>query len=301
MKKTEKKETKRVSPAATAKRWLKTLQEVRESKTYYEKIRGFKPHVEVLYESDDFVVRTAQSAPELLKSLELRHEIFVREWQGRSAYHGLDVDDYDFEGDHLMIIDKRDDVVVGTYRLLCSRFTNKFYSDSEFDLGQLIASPGVKLEMGRACVHQDYRDGNTIDLLWKGLSSYIRAVNCHYLFGCSSVKSTDPVVMSSLYNYFAARDSWTDDFKVRARKKYDFPGFAIDSAKELPVSEAREMIPPLLRSYLHAGAKVYGSPALDRDFACADLLTVLDLSSLNKKFQARYLEGFTVAKTVAKT
>src|SRR5947208_12946318 len=44
----------------------------------------------------------------------------------------------------------------------------------------------------------------------------------------------------------------------------------------LPISQKREFLPALLRSYLHAGAKVYGWPALDLDFACTDLLTILD-------------------------
>lgn len=282
--------------AQAAKRWLKTFQEVRESKVFYEKIRDFQPHIEIQYESEDFVVTTAQSAEELLRILELRHEIFVWEWQGRKAYHGLDVDDYDFEGDHLMIIDKRIDKVVGTYRLLCSKFAQKFYSDSEFDLEVFLKSPGVKLEMGRACVHQDYRDGNTIDLLWKGLSAYIRKANVHYLFGCSSVKTTDPEKMSALFRYFQEREVWSDDHHIRARKKYDFTGFDMTNSAAMPVIDAKEMTPPLLRSYLNSGAKVYGQPALDRDFACADLLTILDLSRLNAKFQARYLEGFTVGQ-----
>jgi len=296
MKKVEQKESKRMRAAQAAKRWLKTFQEVRESKMYYEKIRDFQPHIEVQHESEDFLVTTAQSAEELLKILELRHEIFVWEWQGRKAFHGLDVDDYDFEGDHLMIIDKKIDKVVGTYRLLCSKFATKFYSDSEFVLDEFLKGPEVKLEMGRACVHQDYRDGNTIDLLWKGLSAYIRAAKVNYLFGCSSVKTTDAEKMSALFKYFEGREMWSDDHHIRTRKKYDFTGFDMSKAQALPVLEAKEMIPPLLRSYVNAGAKVYGHPALDRDFACADLLTILDLSRLNTKFQARYLEGFEVGK-----
>jgi putative hemolysin len=66
--------------------------------------------------------------------------------------------------------------------------------------------------------------------------------------------------------------------------------------ESMGVIAAKEFTPPLLRSYLNAGAKVYGWPALDREFACADLLTILDISRLNKKFQVRYLEGYEVAK-----
>lgn len=288
----KKKASKRMRAAQAARRLIKTFQEARESKTYYEKIREFKPKLQIRHETDDFLVKTAESPQELLQILELRHEIFIWEWQGRKAFHGLDVDEYDFSGDHLMIIDKRIEKVVGTYRFLCSSFTTEFYSDSEFDLARFIAAPGGKMEMGRACVHQDFRDGNTIDLLWKGLSAYIRAANVNYLFGCSSVKTIDPIETGSLYKYLKERDGWCDDFEIRARKKYEFRGFDMENAPPLQIAEAKEMIPPLLRSYLHAGSKVYGWPALDKEFACGDLLTILDLSRLNKKFQARFLEGY---------
>src|SRR5690606_22570614 len=119
---------------------------------------------------------------ELLKILQLRHDIFVKEWQGRKTYHGLDVDNYDFAGDHLMIIDKSNNEVVGTYRLLCSKFTDRFYSQSEFHMDEFLRWPVVKLELGRACVHPQYRDGSTIDLLWKGLTRYIDEVEARYLF-----------------------------------------------------------------------------------------------------------------------
>ncbi|MCB5295473.1 MAG: hypothetical protein LHW52_02880, partial [Candidatus Cloacimonetes bacterium] len=44
--------------------------------------------------------------------------------------------------------------------------------------------------------------------------------------------------------------------------------------------EMRDRIPSLLNSYLKAGAKVCGSPALDRSFKCIDFLTLLDVSEL---------------------
>ena len=38
-------------------------------------------------------------------------------------------------------------------------------------------------------------------------------------------------------------------------------------------------MPPLLGSYFKAGAKVYSPPALDRDFSCIDLLTILNMQT----------------------
>lgn len=271
-----------------AKKLIRTFQEARQKKTLYHRVREYRGFVGIEYETEDFRVCTAQSGPELLKVLQLRHEIFIEEWQGRRAFHGLDVDQYDFNADHLMIIDKRIGEVVGTYRLLSSHFTHDFYSSSEFQLEDFLRLPAVKLEMGRACVHSTYRNGNTIDLLWKGLSKYIQETKTEYLFGCSSVKSTDPAVVNKLYRTLHEQEGFTDDFQVRPTWDYRFPGFLHSSPQPLSPAERRELMPPLLRSYLNAGAKVYGWPALDRDFACTDLLTILDWKQLNPRFQSRF-------------
>ncbi|HMN69608.1 MAG TPA: GNAT family N-acyltransferase [Bdellovibrionales bacterium] len=274
--------------ALSAKRFLRTFQEARQKKSLYARVREYRGFVPVLLETDDFRVRTAMNGTELLRVLELRHQVFIEEWQGRRAYHGLDVDGYDFHADHLIIEDKRVGRVVGTYRLLSSHFTHDFYSGSEFELGAFLRAPAVKLEMGRACVHRDHRNGNTIDLLWKGLSRYIAKTKTELLFGCSSVKTTDPVVMNRLYRTLVEQHAWRDDHQIRPNGEYRFPGFLIAHPQPLTPLEKRELMPPLLRSYLQAGAHVYGWPALDRDFACTDLLTILDWNSLQPRFRSRF-------------
>lgn len=274
---------------ATAKNIFRSFQEARQKKSLYSRIKDFRGFVPIRYETEDFLVTTAQSGADLLKVLELRHEIFVQDWQGRRAYHGLDVDIYDFSADHLMIIDKRSSQVVGTYRLLSSHFTHDFYSASEFDMDDFVRKPSVKLEMGRACVRADYRDGNTIDLLWKGLTRYIFLTKSEFLFGCASIKTTDPEVIGRVYRTLREQSGWSDEYQVRANWDYQLPDFSILTPEGLNAAEKRELIPPLLRSYLVAGAKVYGWPALDREFACVDLLTILDWKQLNPKFQSRYV------------
>jgi putative hemolysin len=277
-----------MSPTSSAKNLIRTFQEARQKKSWYTKIRDYRRFVEINYESDDFLVTTAAGHDELIRVLQLRHEVFVKEWQGRRTFHGLDVDQYDFSADHLLIINKNNDEIVGTYRLLCSHFTKEFYSASQFHLGDFMRLPKVKLELGRACVKPAYRDGQAIDLLWKGLVQYIAKTHTQLLFGCSSIKTIQASSVNRLYRTLKDQGSWTDEFEIRTTEDYDFEDFQPDLAEALDVRQKRELLPPLLRSYLHAGAKVYGQPALDWDFQCTDLFTVLDWSQLNKRFQSRF-------------
>lgn len=277
-----------MTAALSPRNLLRTFREVRQSKSWLAKVRDYRNFLSVHIETDGFIVRTVENSADLLKVLELRHEVFVEEWQGRRSFHRLDVDDYDFQADHLVIIEKVSQQVIGTYRLLCSHFTNDFYSSSEFSLENFLRTPKTKLELGRACIKLEHRNGNSIDLLWRGLARYMTVSKAEYVFGCSSAKSIDGAFMSSLYRDFALNDQWTDKYRIRPTEDYDFPGFQLGQGTNLSPRERREAIPPLLRSYMHAGAMVYGTPALDKEFACADLFTILDMSKLNPKFKDRF-------------
>lgn len=253
-----------------------------------ERIRRFQPKMYIQFETEEFLVKTAERQPEFMAVLQLRHDVFIREWQGRELPSGLDLEPYDFVGDHILIINKKLGAVVGTYRVLCSEFCDRFYSQDEFYMSSFLMRPGTKLELGRACIHPDFRDGNTIDLLWKGLARYIDATRSQYLFGCTSIKTIEQKNIENLLGDLRRQDYWVDDYQIRATTDYKFSGLNYQTAEADSQFRARDLMPPLLRSYLHAGAKVYGEPAIDHQFACVDLLTILDMRHLTKRFQSRY-------------
>ncbi len=146
-----------------------------------QKARKFEPKIILKIEYRNFEIRTVQTWEELKQVLRLRSDVFLKEGLGRD-HISYDVDKYDLEADHLIIVNKSENKIIGTYRLLCSQFTNDFYSQSEFDLRKFFFNTdGVFLELGRACVHKDYRNGTTLHLLWKGLSTYALKENADYL------------------------------------------------------------------------------------------------------------------------
>ena len=127
-----------------------------------------------------------------------------------------------------------------------------------------------------------------MDLLWQGLSRYIRETKTRFLFGCSSIDSTDPKVVFSIVKSLDKKGALNRELNIEPTPNYSFenPEQSFEQAEVDP--KVLRSLPPLLRSYLHAGSQVYGFPALDKDFACADLFTILDLTKLNKKFAERY-------------
>jgi len=252
-----------------------------------KRMQCFRAHIPILIEKKNFIVKTADSKEELFAALKLRHDVFLTELLKKSKRSGIDKDRFDKLCDHLIIIDKRSNQLIGTYRLQSSLHTKKWYTATEFHMKQIKRLPGVKLELGRACVHPDHRNGVTIALLWEGISAYIEASGSSYLFGCSSIKTMDRDEIRNIYHYLLQNGHLSHEHKVRPRARFKVPGM-MQHIKTIPIYDdelielgIKGMIPSLLNSYLKVGAKVCGSPALDRSFKCIDFLTLLDVNSLN--------------------
>ena len=178
----------------------------------------FKAKLPFEFEAEGFIVKTASTLEDLKLALKLRHKVFLEEGLNKTHLTGLEFDDFDHRADHLTIIEKEKGMAVGTYRLIQSDHSDKFYSQGEFHLDEFLALEGRKLELGRACTHSDYRSGRSMDLLWQGLSKYIRDSKTRYLFGCSSIDSTDPSQVFSVIKSLQEKNQMSDDFNMSMRK-----------------------------------------------------------------------------------
>ncbi|MFT9145371.1 MAG: GNAT family N-acetyltransferase, partial [Acetobacter orientalis] len=129
-------------------------------------------------------VRIAATEAERDAAQALRYRVFYEEMGAHPDPETLrlkrDSDEFDAVADHLLVIDNSiaSDArgVVGTYRLVQSDAAAKighFYSSSEYDISPLTEFPGRLLEVGRSCVDKNYRGRAAMQLLWRGIASYI--------------------------------------------------------------------------------------------------------------------------------
>lgn len=261
------------------------------------KIHKFKSKINLFSDRGAFIIKTVTSPEELTQALRLRYEVFHNEMIGRSKTTGLDVDSFDALCDHLVIIEKKSNRVIGTYRFNCSLFSNDFYSAQEFHLRKILEGPGVKLELGRACIHKDFRKGLIIALLWRGIAEYMTASQSNILFGCASIKTESARQSALLYHHFLREGRLHKDFFCPPTAKFSMPNLDLwiekmnrpFTAEE--VLEIQELIPPLCRAYLKAGAYLGGEPAYDPEFKCIDFLTILPRENLNKMLWKKYSGG----------
>jgi putative hemolysin len=250
--------------------------------------RDYAPRATVYFEKKNFVIKTASNLSELEQLLRLRHQIFKCEFVGQPSTPGIDLDEYDAVADHLVILDRKTELVVGTYRLVASSFSRSFYSQSEFHLDALLSLPGTKLELSRACIDVDYRNGTVIHLLWRGIVDYMTKIGATLLFGCSSVKTTNSDEVADLMVYLKSTDQLDASLAIAPKLPYRF-GQMIPSGRATDAKAIKEKLPALFHFYLRAGARVCGQPALDRTLECTDFLTLLKLNEIRKSYERKYL------------
>jgi predicted GNAT family N-acyltransferase len=124
----------------------------------------------------------ARTRAEVVDVLRLRHAVFVEELgQGLAANAGLDVDIDRFDPwfHHLVVRHVASGAAVGCYRLQTRAQAEAsgrgWYAASEFDLSTLgEAFLDEAVEIGRACVHPQHRNAETLLQLWAGLAEYAR-------------------------------------------------------------------------------------------------------------------------------
>jgi putative hemolysin len=229
----------------------------------------------------------AQNGDDLREAQRLRYKVFAGELGARlpAGEAGIDRDIYDPYCDHLLVRDGDSNEVVGTYRILSAAQAKKiggYYSQAEFDLTRLAHLSERMMEVGRACVHPDYRSGAVISLLWAGLAKHMLRHRAEYLIGCASIGVADGGhVAASLYNKLKVDHLSPVEWRVFPRCA--LPLEALNGGLEAPV-------PPLIKGYLRVGAYICGEPAWDPDFNTADLLVFLPLAKINRRYAMRYMK-----------
>jgi putative hemolysin len=235
-----------------------------------------------LQESGDYVLRFAVDARDLDAVCKLRFEVYnleLNEGLDASFQTHRDVDEFDAQCHHLMVLHRLTGEAVGTYRIQTGAMASLrggFYSAQEFDLS---AFPNEFVdrcvEVGRACIHRGHRNGRVLQLLWKGLARYLDWNGKRYLFGCCSLTSQDPAEGRSLFRHLEALELLHPGLRA-----VPLPGYGCEAGPIAVMDAQRPEMPRLFQGYLNLGGLVCGEPAIDRRFKTIDYLVVVDTQEM---------------------
>ena len=234
-----------------------------------------------------FQVSLARHQDEVREAQRLRWQVFAEEMGARlaSPEPGLDIDLYDAHCDHLLVRDPDTSEVVGTYRILspsAAKRVGDYYTETEFDLTRLQHLRGNMVELGRSCVHADYRSGGVITLLWAGLAEYMIRGGHDYLIGCASIGMADGG-HNAAGIWHAVKEKHLAPIEWRVFPRCPLPLDSIETA-------STPTLPPLIKGYLRLGAFICGEPAWDPDFNTADLPILLPLKNIPPAYSRHFFK-----------
>lgn len=235
-------------------------------------------------------VSWARGLEEVRQAQRLRHEVFVGEMGARLAttVPGHDIDLFDDYCEHLLVRDGATGQVVGTYRVLTPAQADRagsFYSDTEFDLWRLRGLRERMVELGRSCVHPDYRHGGVILALWGALAEFMVRNDLDTMIGCASI----PMLHNGVVSGDVAASVWQ-----QLKQTHLAPiERQVTPRLPLPVEQLDGTLavepPALIKGYLRLGAKVLGPPAWDPDFNTADLPMMMRIQELPPRYRKHFL------------
>jgi putative hemolysin len=232
-------------------------------------------------------LRLVRAGPELEAAQTLRFEVFYREMGAHPTPEmlllGRDFDRYDTIADHLVVVDldrspdRTRPCVVGCYRMLRGSVATRhggFYTSGEFDLAGVRAPYGEIMELGRSCVHADYRSGAVMQLLWRGIADYLEAFDVGLMLGCASLPGTEPEPLAEVLSYLHHYHLAPPEVRPRA-----VPSRFVRTNR-LPREQINERqvfrnLPPLLRGYLSIGGMIGEGAVVDHEFNTTDVCLVL--------------------------
>ena len=235
-----------------------------------------------------FSVFVAESQEQRRECYKLRYDVFANELgaEVRGAEPGIDKDRFDDACLHLAVYDNHTTELIATTRLLDNHGrakTGLFYSETEFDLSNILSDGCRFMEVGRTCIHPAYRRGAALPMLWQGIARIVVDSHIDYLIGCASIPlSSGDKYLSTLMHHIREKHYAPESLRVR-------PLVPLRLEQQGPMPD--DVIPPtLLKAYLRQGAFICGEPYWDAAFGVADVFVLLDCDHISSRYSKHFIE-----------
>ena len=264
-----------------------------------------------LFDNKNYKVFCAPSTemPLTLHELGRLRELTFRQI-GEGTNRGMDIDEYDFYYDQLVIWDEDENKIVGAYRIgkgkdIIARYgLNGFYITSLFKIRKdFLKYLGESIELGRSFIVKEYqRKPLPLFLLWKGLLFLLlKNTEYRYLIGPVSISNDFSKFSKSLIVEFVKKYHYNIDLAryIKPRKKFVVKLDKVVDRELLTYAENGDVsklddvihdiestykFPILLKKYLQLNAKIIGFNIDPKFNNALDGLIILDIFDVPENF-----------------
>ncbi|MGP1253977.1 MAG: GNAT family N-acetyltransferase [Kiloniellales bacterium] len=245
--------------------------------------------------SRNFHLRLAETPDEVAASQALRYDVFVEEMAARATPERQaakrEFDRFDPFCDHLLVFDTEaappPGRVIATYRFMrrdAAQRAGGFYTATEYDISSLEAYHGEVMELGRSCVHADYRAGANMQLVWRGITDYVMHFGVDLMFGCASLPTVEPDEVAEQLTYLYYHHLAPPGLRPRARPELYVKMDRLQP-EALDAKAALQSLPPLVKGYLRLGGFVGDGAVIDSDFGTTDVCVVVKTDLVTDRYR----------------
>jgi putative hemolysin len=244
----------------------------------------------------------------------------LRELSFRSVGEGInkkrDTDKYDIYYEHIILWDRDDLEIVGSYRIGNGEFINNnlgiagFYSSTLFEYKEaFIPYLNDSIELGRSFVQPKYWGSRALDYLWYGIGAYLKAnPQIKYMYGPVSISASLPKIAKDMLVFYYSHYFKSEEVLLESKLPYQY-SVDIKSIKEMfelndkkidfkrlktALSNMGIAVPTLYKQYSELcedeGVNFQGFN-IDPDFSnCVDGLIVVEIDKIKDKQKSRYMK-----------
>ncbi|MCB4454447.1 GNAT family N-acetyltransferase [Leisingera sp. McT4-56] len=229
---------------------------------------------EILLSKGRYRARLAAGAADLAAAQALRSFCF----QTASP----DGDAFDPICSHVLVEEQAGGALVCCFRLLLLASGAELvrsYAAQFYDLTALQAFAGRMAELGRFCIHPEWRDPDILRLAWGTMTGLVDGQGVQMLIGCSSFAGTSAAPYLDAFALLRQRHlapvQWLPGEKAPEVVRY-----AAELPQEADTKKALQVMPPLLRTYLAMGGWVSDHAVVDRQMNTLHVFTGLETGAI---------------------
>lgn len=243
--------------------------------------------------SGDLVARTAITKEDIITVQKRRFQVFYREKGANPSPEILeqerDFDECDTYATHLIVEDRGR--VVATARLILSQnMTDKasYYTEQFFNCGAILTQYDRIMEIGRACVLDEYRSGKALFLIWKYAMSVIEATKTQLCFGCASFSGNNPKDHEHTLSYLHSLNLAPEEIrpKIISEHKVSMDQIPEDQTN---MRQALRGIPTLMCGYLKLGGLISDGAVIDYQFNTIFTCIFVDITKIPQETYLNFI------------
>lgn len=228
-----------------------------------------------------YTTRLAATDEDVRACQRLRYRTFYQARGLACDPDGIDVDEFDPDCRHMMVEEVFSGALVCCFRLMpleSGAEIGRTYSARWYDLEKLRHYPGKLVEMGRFCVHPDWKDPAILRVAWSALTRYVDQEEIALLFGCSSFQGIDAEEYADAFALLKERHlaprRWLP--RVKAPQVFRFGRTLRECTPDMALALRR--MPPLLRTYLTMGGWVSDHAVIDTELNTLHVFTGIEIA-----------------------